>query len=164
MKKFTKWLFVAIVMVTTTAMFSQGKLTGVVKDSNGVLPGASVIVKGTSVGTTTDFDGKFTLDVKTASGTLQVSFLGYTSKSVSFSDVNGSKDLGTITLVANSENLDEIVITGVIDIAKERQTPVAVSTIKAAEIQDRLGSQEFPEILNSTPSCYCYQKSIELLL
>jgi outer membrane receptor for ferrienterochelin and colicin len=154
MKKFTKWLFVAIVMVTTTAMFSQGKLTGVVKDSNGVLPGASVIVKGTSVGTTTDFDGKFTLDVKTASGTLQVSFLGYTSKSVSFSDVNGSKDLGTITLVANSENLDEIVITGVIDIAKERQTPVAVSTIKAAEIQDRLGSQEFPEILNSTPSVY----------
>ncbi len=154
MKKITKWLFVAIIMLGTTAMFSQGKLTGVVKDNNGVLPGASVIVKGTSVGTTTNFDGKFTLDVKTAKGTLEVSYLGYTTKNVSFSVANGSKDLGTITLVANSENLDEIVITSVIDIAKDRQTPVAVSTIRAVEIQERLGSQEFPELLNSTPSVY----------
>lgn len=155
MKKITKWLFVVIVMVATTAMFSQGKLTGVVKDNSGALPGASVIVKGTTVGTTTDFDGKFTLDVKTGSGTLEISFLGYTTQSISFSVASGAtKDLGTITLESDSEALTEIVITGVIDLATERKTPVAVSTIRAAEIQEKLGSQEFPEILNTTPSVY----------
>ena len=42
----------------------------------------------------------------------------------------------------------------VVDIAKDRKTPVAVSTIKAAEIQEKLGTQEFPEILKNTPSVY----------
>ncbi len=51
--------------------------------------------------------------------------------------------------------LNEVVIkSGVVDVAKERKTPVAVSTIKAAEIQEKLGSQEFPEILVNTPSVY----------
>jgi len=154
MKKITKWLLVAIVMVTSTAMFSQGKLTGVVKDNSGALPGASVLVAGTTVGATTDFDGKFALNVKTASGTLEVSFLGYKTKKVSFSVSGGTVDLGTIMLEADSETLTEVVVTGVIDMATERKTPVAVSTIRAADIQEKLGSQEFPEILNNTPSVY----------
>ncbi len=147
MKKITKWLLVAIVMVTSTAMFSQGKLTGVVKDNSGALPGANVVVAGTTVGTTTDFDGKFTLSVKTVSGTLEVSFLGYKTKKVSFNISGGTVDLGTIMLEADSETLSEVVVTGVIDIAKDRETPIAVSTIRAAEIQEKLGSQEFVESL-----------------
>ncbi len=153
MKKITKWLLVAIIMVASTAMFSQGKLTGVVKDDNGVLPGASVIVKGTSVGTTTDFDGKFTLDVKTAKGTLEVSFLGYTTRNVSFNVASGTKDLGTILLETNSESLSEIVVTAT-SFAIDRKTPVAVSTIKSIDIENKLGTQEFPEILKSTPGVY----------
>lgn len=51
--------------------------------------------------------------------------------------------------------LEEIIVkSGVVDVAKDRKTPVAVSTIKAAEIQEKLGSQEFPEILKNTPSVY----------
>jgi outer membrane receptor for ferrienterochelin and colicin len=51
--------------------------------------------------------------------------------------------------------LQEIVVrSSVVDVAKDRKTPVAVSTIKAAEIQEKLGSQEFPEILANTPSVY----------
>ncbi len=52
-------------------------------------------------------------------------------------------------------NLTEVVISsGVIDIAKERETPIAVSTIKAQEIQERVGNMEFPEIMNNTPGVY----------
>ena len=40
------------------------------------------------------------------------------------------------------------------DIAKDRKTPVAVSTIKEAQIVEKLGNQEFPEVLNTTPSVY----------
>lgn len=51
--------------------------------------------------------------------------------------------------------IDEVVIVaGVADIAKDRKTPVAVSTIKEGAIVEKLGNQEFPEILNTTPSVY----------
>jgi len=51
--------------------------------------------------------------------------------------------------------LGEVVITStVIDVAKDRKTPVAVSTIKASEIKEKLGNQEFPEMLANTPSVY----------
>ncbi|WP_312322194.1 TonB-dependent receptor domain-containing protein [Soonwooa sp.] len=54
-----------------------------------------------------------------------------------------------------SNDIDEVVITkGVTDIAKDRKTPVAVSTIKAAQIVERLGNKELVEILNTTPSVY----------
>lgn len=56
--------------------------------------------------------------------------------------------------VTKSKDIDEVVITGVADIAKDRKTPVAVSTIKEAQIVEKLGNQEFPEILNTTPSVY----------
>lgn len=53
-----------------------------------------------------------------------------------------------------SKDIEQVVLTGVADIAKDRKTPVAVSTIKAAQIVERLGNQELPEILNTTPSVY----------
>ena len=54
----------------------------------------------------------------------------------------------------SSRDIDAVVITGVADLAKDRKTPVAVSNIKAAQIIERLGNQELPEILNTTPSVY----------
>lgn len=56
--------------------------------------------------------------------------------------------------VNRSRDIEGVVIAGVADIAKDRKTPVAVSTLKEAQIQERLGNQEFPEILNTTPSVY----------
>ncbi len=54
-----------------------------------------------------------------------------------------------------SNQLDEVVVRGsIIDVAKERKTPVAVSTIKAAEIQAKAGNQEFPDLLKNMPSVY----------
>lgn len=53
-----------------------------------------------------------------------------------------------------SKDIEAVVLTGVADLAKDRKTPVAVSTIKEAQIVERLGNQEFPEILKSTPSIY----------
>ncbi len=55
-----------------------------------------------------------------------------------------------------SKSIDEVVLVGrnLTQVAKERKTPVAVSTIKATEIQEKLGNREFPEIMKSTPSVY----------
>ncbi|HCE54435.1 MAG: TonB-dependent receptor [Lutibacter sp.] len=151
MRKF-KNLLIAALLISSTAIFAQTKLTGkVVDETNQPLPGASLIVKGTKTGASSDFNGNFTLETTVASGTLQVSFVGYLTTSVSF---NGNANLGTITLKPSAESLEEVVITGTIDIARDRETPVAVSTIKAADIIATLGTKEFPEILATTPSVY----------
>lgn len=150
MRKF-KNLLIAALLISTTAIFAQTKLTGkVVDESNQPLPGASLVVKGTKTGASTDFDGNFTLETSVNSGILEVSFVGYETTSVAFT---GNANLGIIALKPSAESLDEIVITAT-SFAIERKTPVAVSTIKADVIENKLGSQEFPEILKSTPGVY----------
>jgi len=55
---------------------------------------------------------------------------------------------------SKSKDIEEVILKGVTDIAKDRKTPVAVSTIKAAQILERQGNQELVELLNTTPSIY----------
>lgn len=119
-------------MIVST-VFSQGKITGMITDGIGSLPGANVVIKGSTTATSTDFDGKFTLNASTSTGEIVISFLGYQSQTVKFSVSNGSTtNLGTIVLASNSNELSEIVVKSTtVDIAKDRKTPVAVSTIRA---------------------------------
>ena len=137
----------------TAVVFSQGTITGTVVDAeNGSpLPGANVTVQGTTNGVAADFDGNFSIEVGQNTGTLIVSYLGYFAKKVTFTKAGS---LGTISLQPDAEELEGVVVVGVADFAKDRETPVAVSTIKSAEIIEKLGSQELPEILKSTPSVY----------
>ncbi|MEN2401382.1 TonB-dependent receptor [Flavobacterium sp. MC2016-06] len=150
------WLLTGLLFMIVSTVFSQGKVTGTITDGTNSLPGANVSIKGSSAAATTDFDGKFTLESQSGTGELVITYLGYNTQTVKFSVSGGATtDLGMILLESNSNQLEEIVVkSGVIDIAKDRKTPVAVSTIKAAEIREKLGSQEFPEILKSTPSVY----------
>lgn len=156
MKTMKNWLLTGLLFMIVSTAFSQGKVTGTITDGTGGLPGANVVIKGSTTATSTDFDGKFTIDAPTSTGEIVISYLGYQNQTVKFSIVNGSStNLGSITLVSNSNELSEIVVKSTtVDIAKDRKTPVAVSTIKAAEIQAKLGNQEIPEMLKSTPSVY----------
>ena len=85
------------------------KVSGVVLDENG-LPamGAGVVLKGTTTGTVTDIDGKFSLTVP-SDGTIEIVYLGYTTLEV---DVAGRSDLGSITIVPETNVLDQIVVIG----------------------------------------------------
>ncbi|WBX71119.1 TonB-dependent receptor [Tenacibaculum retecalamus] len=151
MKNFKNVLLIALFFVTATVL-GQTKLTGTVVDEMGEpLPGANLVVKGTTNGAATDFNGKFILDAKLNSGTVIVSFIGYIKKEVAY--LAGKTKLGTIELEP-SNVLDEIVVvgSGVIDLAEGRKTPVAVSTIRATEIQAKAGAWDLPEVLKSTPS------------
>jgi len=154
MKKTTQFFLLTVALIFSTVAMAQSTITGTVMDAdlNAPLPGANIIEKGTTNGVSSDFDGKFTLTTQATSGQIVVSYVGYGTVTISFT---GSKNLGKISLTADN-SLDEIVVTGtgVIDLAKDRQTPVAVSTVKAAEIAIKGGNQEFPELLKSTPSIY----------
>ena len=151
MKNFKNLLLVALFFATATVL-GQTKITGkVVDQTNEPLPSASIVVKGTTNGTSSDFDGNFTITAKSNSGIIVISFVGYTSKEVSFSSSNNN--FGNIQLAEDANTLDEVVVTAT-SFAIDRKTPVAVSTIKAADIERKLGTQEFPEILKSTPGVY----------
>lgn len=158
MKNFKNNLISGLFLLMATLSFSQGKIKGTIVDGelNSALPGVNVVVKGTTSGSSTDFDGKFILNTTAASGQVVVSYLGYKSVTVNYAVKNGETvDLGTLKLNADSNQLEEIIVrSSVLDIAKDRKTPVAVSTIKASEIQQKLGNLEFPEILKNTPSVY----------
>ncbi len=154
MKKITQFLLMFVVMSFATVAFSQSTVKGKVMDAemSAPLPGANVVEKGTTNGTTTDFDGNFTLTTQSSSGVLVVSYVGFASKSVQFS---GNQDLGSLNMQTDN-SLDEVVIvgSGVIDLAEGRKTPIAVSTVKASEIQAKVGTSDVVAALVNTPSVY----------
>lgn len=159
MKNFKNNLISGLFLLMATLSFSQGKIKGTIVDGelNSALPGVNVVVKGTTSGSSTDFDGKFILNTTAASGQVVVSYLGYKSVTVNYAVKNGETvDLGTLKLNADSNQLEEIVIVGrgLIDLAKDRKTPVAVSTIKAADIQAKIGTSDITQTLVNTPSVY----------
>ena len=129
------------------------QVSGKVFDANTseTLPGATILIDGTSVGVVTGFDGTFSIDAKSGD-TLVISYLGYTNFELLLSDITSEYN---IQLIADQNVLGEVVITsGVIDVAKVRETPVALSTISPMDIQLKTGNQEFPEIMNKTPGVY----------
>ncbi len=83
-------------------------VSGIVSDATGPLPGANVIVKGTTNGTTTDFDGKFTLNEVSSKAVLQISFVGFTTQEIA---VNG-KTFFNVVLAENANSLEEVVVVG----------------------------------------------------
>lgn len=153
------WFLNVTIFLLTTVLYAQsGVVTGEIIDGDEKVPlmGAGVLVKGTAHGVSTDMDGKFSLTVSANTGTIEVSYLGYVTKAVPYKLTNGKAHL-RVVLESDQQSLGEVVVTAkstLIDIAKERKTPVAVSTIQAAEIVDKLGTRELPEILNRTPSVY----------
>ena len=101
------------------------KVKGKVTDENGMpLPGVSVVVKGTTLGVSTDLEGNFVLDLPLKnSGVLVVSFIGLETQEVS---ISGQQSLNVI-LKASTEELKEIVVTGYGSRSKESYTGSAVT-------------------------------------
>ncbi|MDB9755054.1 TonB-dependent receptor [Winogradskyella sp.] len=160
MKKFNQFLLVAVLMIFSTVAFAQTTITGKVIDAElrSPLPGANILVKGTTNGVTTDMDGKFSITADSNSGMIVISYVGFSTKELKF---NGTTKLGTVVLELDN-SLEEIVIvgSGVIDLAENRKTPVAVSTIQGKDIQLKAsGNVEFGESMKNTPSVYVSNQS-----
>ncbi len=148
-----------MLLLGSMTAFSQGTVTGTVTDDDlgGPLPGATVMEVGTNNGAVTDFDGNFTLTVSNNSGSIQISYIGFERQTLTFTLTNGAANLGTINLLADENTLSEVVIigSGVVDLAEDRDTPVAVSTITEQEIQNRVtGNVEITKAVEGTPSAY----------
>lgn len=121
---------------------SQTVFSGTVLDENQVpLPGATVVVKGTTNGVATDFDGNFTIELNGETEILVVSYIGYIKKEF---DVTGTTS-GIIALEPDSEQLDEVVVTA-LGIEREKKSLGYAS--QELDNEDVVQARE-PNLLNS---------------
>lgn len=119
----------------------------VVDEQGEPLIGAYVTIPGTSIGASTDLDGYFKLSVPDGTKKVKVSFVGYQSK-----ELAPLADMGVIKLKIETTMLQDVVVTQ--SVARTRQTPVALSQISGVEIETKLGAQELPEVLKTTPGVW----------
>ena len=124
-KEFFKKISLVFAFFVTVGLYAQ-TVTGLVTSEDGPLPGATVQVKGTAIGVSTDFDGNFTIQADDTD-VLLVSFVGFTSQEVAV----GDQDQITVTLVADNE-LEEVVVTGY-GSQKEKEITSAVVKVTAEE-------------------------------
>ena len=111
--------------------FSQGTVSGNVTDSNNLpLPGVTVVEKGTSNGTSTDFDGNYTIEVGSFPATLQFSSLGYATVEL---DVSGATTLN-VNMTESATGLEEVVVTGLGTSIKRSNLANAVATVSSDEL------------------------------
>lgn len=142
----------ALMQMFILGAYAQSSVSGKVLDENGEgLPGASVVIKGTSSGTITDLNGDFKVNISgNEAVTLQISFIGFTT--IEKTVESGTTSLGSITMEVGANELTPLEI--IASVAVERKTPVAVSTIKKNFIEENASNQEFPELLKTTPGIY----------
>nr|WP_317631866.1 TonB-dependent receptor [uncultured Flavobacterium sp.] len=109
----------------------QRQISGTVQEPDGFpLPGASVVIKGTTIGTSTDMDGKFQLSASTGD-VITVSFLGYKTQEITVTSNNNY----SVSMIADQNELEELVVVGY-GVQKKKDVTGAISQIKGEEIQN----------------------------
>lgn len=126
-------LLTALLLGTFWGYAQEGtvKVTGkVVDESNMPIPGASIVIKGTSTGLATDIDGAFTLNVPVGA-TLKVSFISYLTEE---KQITGAEDF-TIVLKNDVQEMEEVVVTGFGGVQKTKTLTASVAPVPVAALQ-----------------------------
>lgn len=131
----------------TFAIGQTIQISGVVKDASGAeLPGASVIVKGTTVGTITDIDGAFSLNIEDPNAVLQFTYIGYEKQEVNI----GNRRVFDIILEDDAQQLDEVVVVGYGTVRK-RDVTGAITSISSEDIEKRMVTDVFQALQGAAP-------------
>lgn len=142
-----KLLFLLPLLLFSYLIFSQIGITGTVIDGdfNEPLPFANILVKETGEGTTSDFDGKYTIELNPGSYTLQFSFVGYETKEIiSIQVVGNDFTLVDVVLGATAQGLEEVVVS--VEAARNTESSVLDIQRKSASLLDGISAQTFKKI------------------
>lgn len=128
---FRSGLVLIMLLIFQLSVFSQGRqVTGVVTDESGeTLPGVNVVIKGTTVGTITDIDGKYSISTRGANDELTFTFVGYLEKVVAVGDLAQIN----VTLKSNVMQLNEVVAIGY-GVQKRSDLTGSVASVKADDL------------------------------
>lgn len=143
------------ILAPVEAAYAQTTVQGRVLDTRKApLVGVNVVAKGTSVGTTTDADGNYRINLPDGSTELVFSFVGYVAQTVSVRASNGQPRTSLdLTMAENNANLDEVIVTGVFDPRSRMSASVAISTLSARQIE-RLAPTSSIDLLKNIPGVY----------
>ncbi|TQI69752.1 TonB-linked SusC/RagA family outer membrane protein [Gramella sp. Hel_I_59] len=131
-KRLHGFLTLLLVLVVQIGFAQDKTVSGTVYDDDGLpLPGTTVVVEGTSVGTQTDFDGKYSI-IAAEGSTLNFSFLGYTAQSVPV----GAQNVINVSMSVDQGALGEVVVLGYRTSTKEKSSVSSV-TVTAKSIENR---------------------------
>ncbi len=124
-------LLMLVLLMSGQLLFAQSRqVTGVVKDPAGeTIIGASVLEKGTTNGTITDFDGNFSLNVSSDKAVLVISYVGYKTQEISIAGKNSL----IVTLPEDTETLEEVVVVGY-GAQKKESVVGAISQVSSKEL------------------------------
>lgn len=152
-KSLIQFLLMAVLSAYTAVAWSQTTVRGQLVDAETGEPlvGAAVMVEGTTQGSVTDIDGYFKQSVA-SNATLLFKYVGYKDLKEKVKQKGASVNLGIIRMTPDAVMLKDVVITSSVAVA--RKTPVALSTVDPVFIEEKLGTQEFPELLKSTPGVH----------
>ncbi|MCD8385928.1 MAG: TonB-dependent receptor [Bacteroidales bacterium] len=144
-----KLLLLASAMgLAATTAWADVNCTGIVVDEHGEpMIGVTVVPQGSDKGVPTDIDGKFKITVPDNVKNLELNFIGYEPMIV-----KAASAMGTIHLKPKENMLQDVIVTQ--SVARTRMTPVALSNVDAATIDIKLGNQELPEVLKTTPGVW----------
>lgn len=148
------WLL-ALLCGLGSGLLAQVNVSGQVKDevTGENLPGAA-ITYAPGKGVVTDFNGSYSIELPLGEVyTITYSYVGYEKKEIKVDAT--TPDEIQLNVKLNSITLQEVRV--IADIARNRETPVAYSTISPKQIQEELGAQDLPMILNTTPGVYATQ-------
>ncbi|HEY9046744.1 MAG TPA: TonB-dependent receptor [Ohtaekwangia sp.] len=117
----------------SSSISSEITVNGTVRDDSGSpIPGVNILVKSTTLGTTTDADGNFTITVPDGNAILVFSFIGYSTQEITV----GAQTSIAVTLSSDTKSLEEVVIVGY-GTQKKSDLTGSVGSIKSEEIQER---------------------------
>ncbi|SFR60700.1 TonB-dependent receptor [Maribacter stanieri] len=146
-----KIIFAVIGLLLSASSFAQTDISGTITDSSGApIPGANILIAGSTSGTTSDFDGNFTFSTDlTGAQVLRISYIGFTSVDKPLT-LDGTSQTVNIVLQEGGQLLDEVVLTASSTFRSQKQAPLSISSVKMKEIT-KLSANSQADILRSVP-------------
>ena len=127
-----KFVLLFTVLITTVG-FAQKSISGVITDAETAqpIPGASIIIEGTTIGVSSDFDGNYQLETPADTFTLIVSYIGF--KTVKISGVEGTNTYN-VTLEEDAAQLDEVIVSANKTEQRAQDVPLSITAVGAKEL------------------------------
>ena len=150
-------LFLMALVMSCHVMAQQGRITGTVTDKNdgSGMPGVNVLVKGTTNGTITDMNGKFSLNISTKDAVLVISSVGYKSQEIR---LKSDQKIVNVVIEENSELLDEVVVVGY-GVQKKKLITGATVQVSGNDLQKLSTTSALTALQSQTPGVSITQSS-----
>ena len=128
MKNLKQFFVLIFLALGSSFSLAQQNISGSVSDETGPLPGVTIVEKGTTNGTTADFDGNYSISVSSEDAILVFSYLGFVTQ-----EISANSDNINVIMTSGSDELEEVVVTGY---GTQRKATItgAVAAIKGEEI------------------------------